>query len=133
MRTVLAWLMMFGVFAGLTARAVPALQVHGHSHDHGHDHEGELWHPVAADDDHHDDHGPCDHDDDPPENSGDDESPGSSTDHHHHAFAVPSAIAVDPAADWRASELDCLLLGFQTLSLFPPEGPYLDSDGPPLI
>ena len=129
MRLLLAWLVMFGVLAGLSTRALSAVTVLSHSHAHEQGHETEAWHQV--DDDHHGhDHDapePVDHDSDP-------ESPASPDHHHHHHIdGVTVAIAVLPASEWKIVLTASLLFDGQESKLLVPDGPFPDLDSPPLI
>ena len=135
MRTVLLWLMMFGVFAGLSARAVPTLHLHYHSHAHEEGHDAGPWHHVDEDDHHHHDGDHSSHDgqDCPTEDESDPENPLSQDHHHHHVSVSPAPIAAELVTHWTAPLSECLLLEVHSLSLSAPEGPYLDLDAPPLI
>jgi hypothetical protein len=134
MRTVLLWLMMFGVCAGLSARALPASHFQSHSHAHEAGHDVDPWHHIDEDGHHHDDgsssHG--DHDD-PVDDEGEPEKSSPQEHHHHPVCGTPAPIASDSGSCLQISFSACLRLDVNLLSLSAPEGPYLDLDAPPLI
>lgn len=116
-RGLLTWLMMLGVFAGLSVRAVDF----GHSHEHHHASEH-----GASGHGHDDPAEPIDHDGECPKSCPHGE-------HHHHACCLSQPWAVDGGAVCFLSDPDSLRLGLQLLRLVPPEGPVFDLDKPPLI
>jgi hypothetical protein len=119
-RTVFTWLMLLGVFAGLSARAMYVPHFHDHSHSHAHAAEG--CHEAGA-------LAACDEQPQDPENT-----EGSHEDHHHHhACVLPGAIALADDAEWRLLARHGEWVEFHRLSLSPPEGPWLETDKPPLI
>jgi hypothetical protein len=118
-RGLLTWLMVLGVFAGLSSRVLAI----GHSHEHGHDHASEHGSPCHG-------HEEPAHDE-PATDCPSDCPPGEH--HHHHACCVPLQLAVDPAAGYRLPVPESFLVGLLSLNLVPPDGPVFDLDKPPLI
>jgi hypothetical protein len=117
-RGFLMWLMVLGVFAGLSVRVVEF----SHSHEHDHHHASEHGTPC-------DGHG---HDHELP----DSDEPSNDCplgEHRHHACCIPLQLAVDTVAGCRLPVPDSFLVGLQSLNLVPPEGPSFDLDKPPLI
>jgi hypothetical protein len=146
MRTALLWLLMLGVFAGLSARAVPALHLIGHAHEHDEAHHVDLEHPTGHDhsdhhhhgSDHHQDHEEHDVPQDPAQESEDDPddspAPDSSPNHfHYHGCVAPSPLAAGTMIAWSSHCADFHRVGYEALELLPPDGPLLESQAPPLI
>jgi len=143
MRTALLWLLMLGVSAGLSARAVPALHFIGHAHEHDETHHVDLGHSTAHDhsshhhhgSDHHEDHDvPHDPAQEPQDDPDDLPSPDSSPNHfHYHGVVAPSPLTVGTMIAWSSHCADYHRLGYEALALSPPDGPVLESQAPPLI
>jgi len=119
MRSVFAWLMMFGVIAGLCGRVLaldhshPKGQAtescsHGHDHDHDHDHD-------STDDHSHDGCPPGPHE------------------HHTHTCCHQAPLAGAELLQQRVLSPDAVWLRVSWLSSLPPDEPVFALDKPPLI
>ncbi|MEK7952656.1 hypothetical protein [Luteolibacter soli] len=111
-RSVFAWLMVFGVIAGLCARVLDLDHVHPkgvQTECCGHDHD-------AGDDDHHSSDCP----------------PGPHS-HHTHACCHPAPLAGVELLAQRQVSLDAQWLGVSWASARPPDEPVFALDKPPLI
>jgi hypothetical protein len=118
------WLMVLGVFAGLSLRVASFSHSHEDEHGHGHHHAAEHGSPC---------HGHGDERPDPDHPGGDCPSESPSGEHHHHACCIPLQLAIEGIATCRLPAPASQRLGLQSLRQVPPDGPCFDLDKPPLI
>ncbi|MBB5350856.1 hypothetical protein HNR46_001090 [Haloferula luteola] len=134
LRGFLTWLLVLGVLAGLSVRAVPELQEMGHFHPKAclscGDHEAP---PAAVDSDSHEHDGSCHLAE---ADSGPTESPTPSCPghHHHHGCGcAPLNLSAEMLAAVRLSPPSGQWLGVGLADDRLPDAPVFEEDAPPLI
>lgn len=117
MRQLLVWLMMFGVFAGLSARLAAGSDRHvviTHSHAHEGDHH---HHPHEL----------------PGEEHHDEDCPDAPHEHHHVFCCSPLVLGLERVDEGCRPGESGHHVALQRSNEAAPDGPYPELDTPPLI
>ncbi|MCW1886750.1 hypothetical protein OKA04_18570 [Luteolibacter flavescens] len=118
MRSVFAWLLMFGVIAGLCGRVLALDHVHSKVHTSqcsGHDHDGHDHDHESTDDHSHEGCPPGPHE------------------HHTHACCHPAPLAGMDLQQHRMPPPGAVWLCVSWVTALPPDEPVFALDKPPLI
>lgn len=131
MRGILAWLMIFGIFAGVMGRAHPSVSSFSRVCD-----ASECREPgMECDGGHGDEDSSCCGEGSSSRDSHEDKEDGCPDHpHHHHLCCGMNLVIVEPesaAAEFVVMEGGRLQLSWEQCVL--PEGPFFDLDTPPLI